>query len=651
MSFAEKLKRLCRTSLLISLIMSLVNGIYHCLKEGLFGRFFTLYSTEEKLFRKGTIGKFLSRKSNVSRWMRKIRLHLAEFFENSFIIEKVSGGATYLLGSSFRFYGIAVLTFGVYSVLMFYIKQYAFPNAIIDNVSLFFDFVMIAFGLLMMGSKQSIADLVQKGLIPHALLIDILGIPEERLDVVRVKRGGKYNISLIVGMLLGVFTLFVPSQYILLGICCLIAIAVIMSYPEIGVLALIAFLPFFGVIDLSFNLLNFGIGVVAFSYLSKLIRGKRVFRFSLIDTMMLFLILAVWFSGVASAGGEVSLQKAQHACLLMLMYFMIVNLIRTPKWLHRATLALIGASVILAFIGIFQYASEMKALASTDDFTAPWMIAQASSVFETSHAFGTYLMITIPLCMSVLITASGSKKRILAVLCFMIMIAAVVVTWSRGAWLGVLISLLIFFLIYSRKTACWLLIGGLTVPVWYSFLPSSFLSHFTDVLNLSDPAVYRQIYTWRGTLKMISNHLFGGIGYGTEAFCEVYPNYSIPGLELSESAGSLYLTIWSVMGLFGLLVFFAVMIVFAQHCFEYIGNASEPYSRTLVAAGFAGIMGTLIIGIGSDVWYHETVFMACVTVMALTCAYIRAGTLIRERNQDVSGSDFSHAHVDLHFEN
>jgi putative inorganic carbon (HCO3(-)) transporter len=416
-------------------------------------------------------------------------------------------------------------------------------------------------------------------------------------------------------------------------------------------LALIAFLPFFGVIDLSFNLLNFGIGVVAFAYLSKLIRGKRVFRFSLIDTMMLFLILAVWFSGVASAGGEVSLQKARHACLLMLMYFMIVNLIRTPKWLHRATLALIGASVILAFIGIFQYASEMKALASTDDFTAPWMIAQASSVFETSHAFGTYLMITIPLCMSVLITASGSKKRILAVLCFMIMIAAVVVTWSRGAWLGVLISLLIFFLIYSRKTACWLLIGGLTVPVWYSFLPSSFLSHFTDVLNLSDPAVYRQIYTWRGTLRMISNHLLGGIGYGTEAFCEVYPNYSIPGLELSESAGSLYLTIWSVMGLFGLLVFFAVMIVFAQHCFEYIGNASEPYSRTLVAAGFAGIMGTLIIGIGSDVWYHETVFMACVTVMALTCAYIRVGTLIRERNQDVSGSDFSHAHVDLHFEN
>ena len=150
---------------------------------------------------------------------------------------------------------------------------------------------------------------------------------------------------------------------------------------------------------------------------------------------------------------------------------------------------------------------------------------------------------------------------------------------------------------------------------------------------------------------MISKHLLGGIGYGTEAFREVYPTYSILGLEMSESAGSLYLTILTVMGLFGLLVFLAVMTVFAQHCFEYIGNASEPYSRTLVAAGFAGIMGTLITGLGSDVWHNETVFMVCVIVMALTCAYIRAGTLIRVRNQDVSSVDFSHAHVDLHFEN
>ena len=42
--------------------------------------------------------------------------------------------------------------------------------------------------------------------------------------------------------------------------------------------------------------------------------------------------------------------------------------------------------------------------------------------------------------------------------------------------------------------------------------------------------------------------------------------------------------------------------------------------------------------------------MCFVAVVAMTCAYIRAGTLIRARNHDVSNVDLSHAYVDLHFE-
>jgi hypothetical protein len=104
-------------------------------------------------------------------------------------------------------------------------------------------------------------------------------------------------------------------------------------------------------------------------------------------------------------------------------------------------------------------------------------------------------------------------------------------------------------------------------------------------------------------------------------------------------------------GLFGLVVFLIVVTVFAQHCFSYIGNASENYSRTFVAAGFSGIIGTLVMGLGCDIWQDRLLFLTFFTVWALTCAYIRAGVVIRTRNQDVSGTDVSHAHVDLQFEN
>jgi hypothetical protein len=117
-----------------------------------------------------------------------------------------------------------------------------------------------------------------------------------------------------------------------------------------------------------------------------------------------------------------------------------------------------------------------------------------------------------------------------------------------------------------------------------------------------------------------------------------------------EHPDQLYLSMMCAFGLFGLAVFAIVVAVFAQHCFSYIGNASETYSRTFVAAGFSGIMGALIMGGGSDIWQDKVVFLTFFTVFALTCAYVRTGTAIRTRNQDVSGTDVSHAHVDLQFE-
>ena len=164
MTFSEKIKKLCRTSLFISSLMVLVNAVYNCLSDGLFGRFMTMYSHEDKLFRKGKIGRFFSKRGKASSWIRKIRLRLAEFFEKSVIIKLCSGGASYLLGCSIRFYGIFFLTFGVYTILIHYIKQYAPLNITSDSTALFIGIVSAALALPMVGSRQVLAELLRKGL-------------------------------------------------------------------------------------------------------------------------------------------------------------------------------------------------------------------------------------------------------------------------------------------------------------------------------------------------------------------------------------------------------------------------------------------------------------------------------------------------------
>ena len=58
LTFWNKIKGLCRTSLFISLLMKVINAVYDCLRDGFFGRLMTSYSSEEKMFRKGIIGNF-----------------------------------------------------------------------------------------------------------------------------------------------------------------------------------------------------------------------------------------------------------------------------------------------------------------------------------------------------------------------------------------------------------------------------------------------------------------------------------------------------------------------------------------------------------------------------------------------------------------
>ena len=649
MTVLERLKKLCRTSIFVSMMMWLVNAVYNGLRDGFFGRIMTSYPVQEQLFREGLIGSFFSKRGALASRLRRFRLRLAEFFEKSALLDIGLKKASYLLGCSLRVYGIFLLTFGGYTVLVHYIKLLAFPSAMFGNGTLIWGIISIVLAIPMIGSRHSVAELLQNGLLMHLLLIDTFGITEDRFDVSRVKKGGRYNVALLLGMFVGILTFILPPQYIILFLLSILGIAVVMSYPEIGVLSLIALTPVLSFSKGTFRALEFGIALTSIAYLGKLIRGKRVFRLSLIDVMVLVFGGVLCFSGMISVSVNNSTHQVWHFCLFLLMYFMIVNLIRTPAWLHRAVLAGVGSAVLLSFVGIFQY------LNGNDDITSglfrvstDWF--RNSTAFESSSAFSAFLILLLPLTVAIFVTASDGKSRLVAFGGILAIGAVLILVRSTIAWIAALSAMLLFFLIYSRKTVCWLALFGLSVPIWDVFLPDYRFSQLFAIADLSDPMQYERFRGWQGTLQMLRYHLFGGIGYGTEAFGEVYPRYSLSGLAQVKSPDQLYLSLLCAFGIFGVLVFLAMVVLFSQHCFSYIGNASERYSGIFVAAGFSSIIGALIMGFGCDIWCDISVFLTFFTVFALTCAYVRTGNMIRTRNQDVGGIGVSHAHVDLHFE-
>ena len=95
------------------------------------------------------------------------------------------------------------------------------------------------------------------------------------------------------------------------------------------------------------------------------------------------------------------------------------------------------------------------------------------------------------------------------------------------------------------------------------------LRRFLSITNLFDSSISYRIYTWRGTLNMIGDHWFQGIGYGNDAFATVYPNYAYAGMESAQHSHSLFLQIIATMGVVTLVIFVIAIFLNIQKCFEY----------------------------------------------------------------------------------
>ena len=187
-------------------------------------------------------------------------------------------------------------------------------------------------------SKLTLAKAVQSGRITGAIFIDAFGYRNESFNGVATKKSKRGGASVLLGIATGVFTFVVHPISILLFLFMCIAIVLIMYAPEIGVLICLFGLPFFSFLENPTLALLAFVFVTFISYVVKLIRGKRIFKIELMDFSVVFFLILIYLSGAISVGGRDSLASASIACILGFIYFLIVNLIRTEKWLKRCCL-------------------------------------------------------------------------------------------------------------------------------------------------------------------------------------------------------------------------------------------------------------------------------------------------------------------------
>ena len=352
---------------------------------------------------------------------------------------------------------------------------------------------------------------------------------------------------------------------------------------------------------------------------------SRPLAASPVNRYLLLYALAYLAAGVLSVSPASSLPVSLLMCAFILFAFLLENAIRTRSQLDLLIRLMVFCATLVALYGIFQYffrtGYQSEAWVDSDMFSS--ITFRVPSTFQNPNMTGQYLLLMIPLGGACLLGAKEWDERILYLFCCGAMVVCMLLTFARGAWLGLLAAGVIFLLLLAPRL---ILLAPIALVVLALVLPDVVISRFTSIGDLSDNSTSYRLSIWIGSAAMLKDYWLCGIGPGTEAFNLVYPLYSL-GTADAQHSHSLYLQTLCDGGVFTLFALLATLLSLARVLCISLTKKLDWQMRLWLVAILAGLAGFLVQGATDYSFYNYRVAMV---FWAFVGTGIAAGRLARK---------------------
>lgn len=604
-----------KDSFIVTYAMRFASFLYSKILKSFFAFLMTSYDAFEEAA-KNSFAAFVYGKIVQKISLRRAKLSAAREIEKSVLLGFFSKLRNMFLCSPVSVFGVFSVSFGLYSSIIYIMKIFAFRyerNFADPATSAVFLLLSVCF----FSSKLSVSEAFANSKFFSFVIHDFLGI--RRTDArAETKEGrGATNIMFMFGMVLGLLTIVIRPLHIIAAAALLAFAIFVMAHPGAGVLLVFLLLPFMKTMVLAANVI-----LIAISFFVKLIRGKRVIKFSPADIPVFMIAIFCILGGINSVDRASSIKKMLLYICFISMYFIVRNLIRSSKMFSRAIACCIISLGIVSLLGIVEYFIGTPTLGWLDTGTFDYIRGRAVSTFENPNVLGEFLILTIPLAFAFALEKQNDeispRKRFASCIATVLGCACLILTWSRGAWLGFAVSLLAFALIASKKVFAALLIAS---PLASLLVFARNTAIFDRLTNFTDSSTSYRLNIWKGSLRLIRDNLISGIGIGEQAFSSVYPAYAVGGAEVAYHSHSLYLQLTAEMGIFALIFFVIFVLFLASRCFSYLQNCASIREKLVCIALFTGIFAFLFQGLTDFVFYNYRVFLYFWMMVGLAVSY------------------------------
>lgn len=613
------------------------NFLYKKIGSGLYSFLFGSYDEMCDAFDSGCVGTRLN-------GMNRSARYLASNIEESVYVSAVASLMRYLSCLSVRVIGVFLMSCGLYAMLgqavLFLIDAEALhigPAAV--SVLLF----LLGIPLLFSGKPLCVA--VHNSTVWNAFFTKLCGFHERSYTAPNGATGRK-GAAFILGLPFGILSCLVHPLWLLVGCAGVIAAYIILINPECGLYSAIFLLPFLVVLPHPSILLALLVIYTALAFGIKLLRGKRYFRIEPLDVFVLCFMAAMLLGGVISYGGGQSMRAAAIYVALMLGYFLAVGLLNTREKLMRAVMLLCVSLLLVSAYGVYQNISGNISAEWIDTEMFDSIGGRVVSTFENPNMLGEYLILLLPIVAAAFFGDCRFSAKATSLIAFAAGCLCLIYTWARGAWLGFLLAAALFVLMWSRRSVALLAAGVCLLPLAVPYLPANIVARFTSIGDLTDTSTNYRVYIWRGSARMAADYAWTGVGVGEQAFNRIYPYYSFAGIEKAPHSHNLFLQIFIELGIFGFVLFIAMLICFLQSGFSLSKHGEDKAVRLIGCGAMCGVLAALLQGMTDYVWYNYRVFFIFWITFGICSAARRIDAASRRQRRATVSATFAEITID-----
>ena len=308
---------------------------------------------------------------------------------------------------------------------------------------------------------------------------------------------------------------------------------------------------------------------------------------------------------------------------LFVLFFLVLSACDFDRQrLTRLLAVMLAVGVLVSLYGFYQrvFPSRFRSVwTDTDMFST--VTFRVYSTLENPNVLGEYFLLVLPLGAALCLASKEWWKRILCGGACAVMAVCLVLTYSRGCYLGLLLAAALFLVMLDRR---FLILGIIAVVLSPLYLPESVLTRFTSIGDMGDTSTSYRVYIWLGTLVMLKDYWFCGIGPGSDAFNTVYPKYAYNAITAPHSH-NLFLQITCDTGVCGLLVFLMLLVSYYRMMFTAIHREGDRSVRLLEIGAVSAVTGFLVESMTDYTFYNYRVMLLFWVVLGLSVLMTRAG--------------------------